>query len=229
MNGLRARPLLRIGTDGEVLLTLGAAPSVDLLRRVEQVVVRLGPSTDVGEVGAEEEPELGEDRPAERKQSLLPTLAVDAEHATLRVEVADLDPGQLASSYAEEKQAEQREPVARMLRDREEPRPRVGRQERRNALLGARAPDPCRRRDRNVALLLSPAPEGPDDRSDLLARTRRPLAPQVDDVAEVVDGDVDRLLVGQREAHPGEHGLVVSERRWSRAASGSRPRPRAGR
>ena len=48
--------------------------------------------------------------------------------------VANLDAGQLASSYAEEKQAEQREPVAGMLRDREEPRPRVGREERRNAL-----------------------------------------------------------------------------------------------
>lgn len=56
-----------------------------------------------------------------------------------------------------------------------------------------------------------------------MPRSRRALAPEVDDVAEVVDGDVDRLLVGQREAHPGEHGLVVSERRRSRAVFVAEP------
>jgi hypothetical protein len=35
--------------------------------------------------------------------------------------------------------------------------------------------------------------------------------------SEVVDGDVDWLLVGEREAHPGEHGPVVAERRLRRA------------
>jgi hypothetical protein len=74
MNGLRAGELLRVGEHGELLLALGAASGVDLLRRVEEVVVRLGQSADVREVGAEVKPELGEDGPAERKQPLLPTL-----------------------------------------------------------------------------------------------------------------------------------------------------------
>jgi hypothetical protein len=202
--------------DGELLLTLGAAPGVDLLRRVEEVVVRLGQSADVGEVCAEEETELGEDGPAKRKQPLLPALTGHADQATLRVEVAHLDAGQLASSYPEEKQAEQREPVAGMLRDREEPGPCVGWQKRRDALLGARAPDARRRRDRDVALLLGPAPEGTDDGGHLLPRSRRALAPEVDDVAQVVDGDVDRLLVGKRNAHTRQDGLVVAERRRRR-------------
>jgi len=41
MDGLRARALLRIRADGEQLLAFRAAAVVDLLRRVEQEVVRL--------------------------------------------------------------------------------------------------------------------------------------------------------------------------------------------
>jgi hypothetical protein len=51
------------------------------------------------------------------------------------VEVANLDSGQLASPDAQKEQAEERETVARVLGDREEPRSRVGRQKRRDALL----------------------------------------------------------------------------------------------
>ena len=101
------------------------------------------------------------------------------------VEVADLDSGELASPDAEQKQAEQRQAVARMLGDREQSRARVGRQKRSDALLGAWAPDPRRRRDRDVALLLGPAPESADDGCDLLTRPRRALAPEVDDVPQV--------------------------------------------
>jgi hypothetical protein len=117
MDGLRARALLRVGADGELLLAFRAASVVDLLRRVEEVVVRLGRSADVGEIAAEEEVQLGEDRPAEWEHLLLLALSVDPERAALRVEVADLDAGQLASPDAEQKQAEEREPVARVLGD----------------------------------------------------------------------------------------------------------------
>ena len=96
----------------------------------------------MGEIGAEEQSELGEHRPAKRKDAFLAALAVDAERAAVGVEVADLDAGQLASPDAEEEQAEQRQAVARVLGDRQEPWPRVRRQERRDALLGARSPDP---------------------------------------------------------------------------------------
>jgi hypothetical protein len=64
-----------------------------------------------------------------------------------------------------------------------------------------------------MALFLGPAPEGADDRRDFLPGSWRALSPQVDDVSEVVDGDIDRLLVGERKAHPRQHSLVVTERR----------------
>src|SRR2546430_12061834 len=115
MNRLRTRALLRVGADGEHLLTFCAAAVVDLLRRVEQVVVRFRRTANVGEIGAEEEPQLGEHRAAKRKHPFLATLAVDAGRAALGVEVANLDTGQLASSDAEEEQAEERETVARVL------------------------------------------------------------------------------------------------------------------
>lgn len=54
--------------------------------------------------------------------------------------------------------------------------------------------------------------KGADDRGDLLTSSRRPLAPKIDDVAQVVDGDVDRLLVGERQAHPSQHRLVIPKR-----------------
>jgi hypothetical protein len=74
-----------------------------------------------------------------------------------------------------------------------------------------------------VPLLLGPAPESADDRCDLLACSRRALAPEVDDVAQVVDGDVDRLLVGERDAHAREDCLVVAERRRSGAVLVAEP------
>ena len=141
MDGLRARALLRIRADGEQLLAFRAAAVVDLLRRVEQEVVRLRRAADVGEIGAEEETELGEHWAAKRKDPFLATLAVHAERAALSVEVADLDTGKLASADAEEEQAEERETVAWVFRDREQPGACVCRQERRDALLGARPPD----------------------------------------------------------------------------------------
>ena len=55
MDGLRARALLRVRADGEQLLTFRAAAVVDLLRPVEQEVVRLRRAANVGEIGAEEE------------------------------------------------------------------------------------------------------------------------------------------------------------------------------
>jgi len=60
----------------------------------------------VGEIGAEEEPELGEHRAAKRKDPFLATLAVHAERAAVGVEVANLDTSELASPDAEEEQAE---------------------------------------------------------------------------------------------------------------------------
>src|SRR6266542_4329581 len=36
----------------------------------------------------------------------------------------------------------------------------------------------------------------------------RPLAPEVDDVPKVVDRDIDRFLVGKREAHPSQDSLA---------------------
>ncbi len=83
------------------MLAFRAAAVVDLLRRVEQEVVRLRRAADVGEVGAEEEPELGEHRAAKRKDTFLATLAVHAERAAVGVEIANLDTGQLASPDAE--------------------------------------------------------------------------------------------------------------------------------
>jgi hypothetical protein len=56
----------------------------------------------VGKVAREEQPKLREDRPAQRENAFLAALPVDPERAALRVEVADLDPGQLASPNAEE-------------------------------------------------------------------------------------------------------------------------------
>jgi hypothetical protein len=47
-------------------LALGAASVVNLLRRIEEVVVRLRRTADVREIGAEEEPQLGKNWPAER-------------------------------------------------------------------------------------------------------------------------------------------------------------------
>jgi hypothetical protein len=110
-----------------------------------------------------------------------------------------------------------------VLGHREEPGPRVSRKKWRDAFVSARAPDPRRWRDRDVALLLGPAPESAYDGGDLLARSWRALAPEIDDVAQVVDGDVDRLLVGERDAHPSEDGLVVAERGWSRAVLVAEP------
>jgi len=107
MDGLRTGALLRVGKNGALLLTFGTATVIDLLGRVEDVIVRLRRPTDVGEIAAEEEPELGEDWPAERKQTLLTALPVNTKRAALRVEVTHLDAGQLASPDAEEKQAEQ--------------------------------------------------------------------------------------------------------------------------
>jgi hypothetical protein len=66
MDSLSAGALLRVGPDGALLLAFRAASVVDLLGRVEEVVVRLGRPADVGEIAAEEEPKLGENRPAER-------------------------------------------------------------------------------------------------------------------------------------------------------------------
>lgn len=74
-----------------------------------------------------------------------------------------------------------------------------------------------------MALLVGPAPESAHDGGDLLARSWRSLTPEVDDVAQVVDGDVDRLLVGERDAHASEDGLVVAERGWSRAVLVAEP------
>jgi hypothetical protein len=104
MNRLRARPLLGIRTDGELLLAFRTAPGVDLLRRVDEVIVGLGRSADVGKIAAQEQPQLGEDRSAERKHALLSPLPVDPQRAAVRVEVADLDAGELASPHAEEEQ-----------------------------------------------------------------------------------------------------------------------------
>jgi hypothetical protein len=177
----------------------------------------------VREVAGEEQPKLREDRPTQREHAFLASLPVDAERAALRVEVADLDPGQLASPNTEQEQAEQCKAVARVLGDREESRPRVSREQWSDTLLCARAPDPRGRRDRDVPLLLGPAPEGADDGRDLLARSWRALAPEVDDVGQVVNGDVNRLFVGEREAHTSEDGFVVSERRRSRAVLVSEP------
>jgi len=66
VNRLRARALLRVGAHREPLLALRPTPVVDLLRRVEEEVVRFRRSSDVGEVGAEEESEFGEHRPSKR-------------------------------------------------------------------------------------------------------------------------------------------------------------------
>jgi hypothetical protein len=106
MNGLRARALLRVRANGEQLLALRTAAVVDLLRRVEQEVVRLGRAAGVGEIGAEEEPELGEHGTGKGKDPFLAALAVRTERAAVSVEVANLDTGELASSNAEEEQAE---------------------------------------------------------------------------------------------------------------------------
>jgi len=92
-------------------LTFRATAVVDVLRRVEQEVVRLRRAADVGEIGAEEEPELGEHRTAKGKNPFLPALALHAQRAAVSVEVANLDTGQLASANAEEEQAEERETV----------------------------------------------------------------------------------------------------------------------
>ena len=74
----------------------------------------------MGEIGAEEQSELGEHGPAKGKDAFLAALAVDTERAAVSVEVANLDTGQLASPDAEEEQAEQRQAVARVLGDRQE-------------------------------------------------------------------------------------------------------------
>jgi hypothetical protein len=124
MDGLRARPPLRIRAGRKLLLALGTASVVDLLRRIEEVVIRLRRPTDVGEIAEEEQPKLGEDGSAQREHAFLAAFPVGPERAALRVEVADLDSGQLASPNAQEEQAEQREAVARVLGDREESRPR---------------------------------------------------------------------------------------------------------
>ena len=64
MDRLRTWALLRVGADGELLLALGTAAGVDLLGGMQEVVVGLGRSANVGEIAAQEQLQLGEDRPA---------------------------------------------------------------------------------------------------------------------------------------------------------------------
>ena len=83
--------------------------------------------------------------PAERKHPFLAAFAVHAERATEGIEVAHLDAGEFASADAEEEQAEQRQAIARVLGDREEPWSCVGRKKWSDTLLGPRTPDARRR------------------------------------------------------------------------------------
>jgi hypothetical protein len=177
--------------DGEQLLTFRAAAVVDLLRRVEQEVVRLRRAANVGEIGAEEEAKLDEHRAAKGKDPFLATLAVHAERAAVGVEVANLDTGQLASPDAEEEQAEERETVARVLGDREEPRSRVGWQKRRDAFLGRAAasyapstrPENLRRLEEALGDLNARREDGREFRFD--EHSLEPVTPLRTDVGEL--------------------------------------------
>ncbi len=64
-----------------------------------------------------------------------------------------------------------------------------------------------------MTLLLGPDPEGPDDGGDLGAGARVPHRPRVDHVAEILGRDLERLAVGEEEAHAREDRLVVADRR----------------
>jgi hypothetical protein len=74
-----------------------------------------------------------------------------------------------------------------------------------------------------VSLLLGPHPEGADDGGDLGARARVTHRPGVDHLAEVVGRNLERLPVGEEEAHACEDRLVVAYRRLRRAVLVAKP------
>jgi hypothetical protein len=47
--------------------------------------------------------------------------------------------------------------------------------------------------------------------------------PRVDHFAEILGRDLERIPVGEEEAHAGEHGLVVADRRVGRAVLVAEP------
>jgi hypothetical protein len=116
MDRLRAGALLREGAPLAQQLSFGPLAGGERLDRVQQIVVALRRPTDMRQIGGEHQSQLGEDRPAQRQHTFLLAFAVDAEDAALGVEVADLDIGELVTTQAEHKQAEQAEPIPRVLR-----------------------------------------------------------------------------------------------------------------
>jgi len=93
----------------------------------------------------------------------------------------------------------------------------VGGEERRHLSRRPRAADPRGGGEGHVTLLLGPDPEGSDDGRDLRASARVPHSPGVDHLAEVLGRDLERLPVGEEEAHPREVRLVVADCRLRRA------------
>jgi len=118
----------------------------------------------VRQVRREKETQLREDRSAQRQQPFLLALAEHPEPSALSVEVADLDPGQLAAAHAQHQQTEQAETVARVRGSGQQPGTSVQREDTGNAPLRAGPADLRRGLDRDVSLLFRPCPERPGSR-----------------------------------------------------------------
>jgi hypothetical protein len=153
--GLRARAVLRERAVAGDDLALGALAVGVAADREEEVVVALWRAVEVGKVGGEQQPQLGQDRAAQREQPLLLALAADAERAALGVEVADLDAGEFGASQAKLEQAEQPEPVAGVLSGQQETRAGVEGEQAGDLALGAGAADASGGGDGDVSLFLT--------------------------------------------------------------------------
>ncbi len=97
VNSLGAGSLLRVPPKLPPLLSFDPSPRIQPLGRIEEVVVGLRGTSDVGEVTCEEEAELNRDRASQRHQPLFLSFPKDADHAPGCVKVADPQPGKLGT------------------------------------------------------------------------------------------------------------------------------------
>ena len=135
----------------------------------------------------------------------------------------DLYSPEFGSAEAESEQAVQSDAIPRVKRRAEQLRPSICWERAGDLALRPRTADARSRADRYVAFIFAPRPERSDDACDLLPGARGLRGPQVDNDAQVLGGNLDQLAVGQRQAHAGEDGLVVSLGRRCRSVLVAQP------